>query len=158
MKKLLFLIIAAVLFSFTACRQTAEEIPEETTEMKLHVQIEDMTFTVTLNDNAAVNQLIEKLKEDPLTVEMSDYGNMEKVGALGFSLPADDTQMTTEPGDIVLYNGSNIVMFYGSNTWDYTRLGKIDDLTHWQEALGDGDITATFYLSSATSASHSLEK
>ena len=71
-------------------------------------------------------------------VQMSDYSGFEKVGPLGTSLPASNSQTTTQAGDIVLYNGNQIVIFYGSNSWSYTRLGHIDDLTGWEEALGSG--------------------
>ena len=70
----------------------------------------------------------------------------EKVGPLGRSLPASDSQTTTQAGDIVLYQSNQIVLFYGSNSWNYTRLGSIDDLTGWEDALGSGDVTVTLSL------------
>jgi len=82
----------------------------------------------------------------PINIQMSDYSGFEKVGSLGTSLPADDSQTTTHAGDIVLYNGNQIVIFYGSNSWSYTRLGKIDDLSGWEDALGSGDVMVTFSL------------
>ena len=86
------------------------------------------------------------LREAPVTLQLRDYAGFEKVGQLGTALPAEDSRITTRPGDIVLYQGDQIVMFYGSNSWSYTRLGYIDDLAGWEEALGDGDIEATFSL------------
>lgn len=77
---------------------------------------------------------------------MSDYSGFEKVGPLGRSLTTDNHQTTTSAGDIVLYSGDQIVMFYGSNSWSYTRIGKIDDLSGWEEALGSGSITAVFTI------------
>ncbi len=77
---------------------------------------------------------------------MDDYLGFEKVGSLGKSLTRSDKQTTTESGDIVLYSGNNIVIFYGSNSWSYTRFGKIDDLTDWENALGNGSVTVTFSL------------
>ncbi len=117
---------------------------KEETAMKLHVQIGDRSFAATLEDNAAVREWIEMMQKAPVTIEMRDYSGFEKVGALGKSLSADDRQTTTAPGDIVLYNGNQIVMFYGSNSWSYTRLGHIDDLTGWTDALGNNNITAVF--------------
>lgn len=114
--------------------------------MKLKVEVNGVAFSATLEESAAVDALMELMREDPLTIEMSDYSGFEKVGSLGESLPASDSQTTTHEGDIVLYNGSQIVIFYGSNSWSYTRLGHIDDLTGWEEALGSGDATATFSL------------
>lgn len=125
-----------------------ENPPEETenTEMKLNVQIGDNTFTATLEDNAAVDALTELLASGPLVIQMNDYAGFEKVGSLGTSLPSSNRQTTTQAGDIVLYQGNQIVIFYGSNSWSYTRLGRIDDLTGWTEALGSGDVTVTFSL------------
>ena len=112
--------------------------------MKMNVQIGNHTFTATLEDNAAVESFIEMMKDAPVTIHMSDYSGFEKVGPLGTSLPTSNSQTTTQTGDIVLYQGNQIVIFYGSNSWSYTRLGKIDNLTGWEEALGSGDITVTF--------------
>lgn len=100
-------------------------------------------FSATLNDNETARAFSEML---PLTLEMRDYSGFEKVGSLEKSLPTSNIQITTQSGDIVLYNGNQIVVFYGSNSWSYTRLGKIDDLTGWKEALGDGDVSVTFQI------------
>ena len=116
------------------------------TEMKMNVQIGDYTFTATLEDNKAVKELVDMMKDGPVTIAMDDYSGFEKVGSLGRSLTTSNSQTTTNAGDIVLYNGNNIVMFYGSNSWSYTRIGKIDDLTDWVKALGSGSITAVFTL------------
>ena len=117
---------------------------EDETGMKMNVQIGDYHFTATLERNHAVNELIEMMKEGPVTIEMSDYSGFEKVGPLGKGLTTDNHQTTTTEGDSVLYNGDQIVIFYGSNSWSYTRIGKIDDLTDWKTALGSGDVTAVF--------------
>ena len=117
---------------------------EDETEMKMNVQIGDYTFTATLEQNQAVNEFVEMMKEDPITIEMSDYSGFEKVGPLGKGLTTDNHQTTTTEGDIVLYSGDQIVIFYGSNSWSYTRIGKVDDLTNWKKALGSGDVTAVF--------------
>ena len=114
--------------------------------MKMTVQVGESTFTATLEDNAAVDALVAMMEHGPVTIQMSDYAGFEKVGALGASLPTNNSQTTTQAGDIVLYQGNQIVLFYGSNSWSYTRLGKIDDLTGWSEALGSGDVSVTFSL------------
>lgn len=118
----------------------------EETDMKLNVDVNGTTFTAALENNAAVDAFVEMMREAPVVIEMSDYSGFEKVGPLGTSLPASNSQTTTQAGDIVLYNSSQIVIFYGSNSWSYTRLGKIDDLTGWEEALGNGDVTVTFSI------------
>ena len=119
---------------------------EENAVMNMKVQVGDTIFSATLEENAAVSALVEMMRESPVVLQMSDYSGFEKVGPLGTSLPADNNQTTTHAGDIVLYNGNQIVIFYGSNSWSYTRLGHIDDLTGWEEALGNGDVTVTFSL------------
>ena len=113
---------------------------------KMNIQIGNAHFTATLEDNAAVRELIEMMRNKPITIKMNDYSGFEKVGSLGRSLPTDNHQTTTSAGDIVLYNGNQIVMFYGSNSWSYTRIGRIDDLSGWEKALGSGSITAVFSL------------
>ena len=117
---------------------------EDETEMKMNVQIGDYTFTATLEQNQAVSEFVEMMRESPVTIEMSDYSGFEKVGPLGKGLTTDNHQTTTAEGDIVLYSGNQIVIFYGPNSWSYTRIGKIDDLANWKKALGRGDITAVF--------------
>lgn len=122
------------------------QVEEENSEMQMNVQVGGSTFTATLEENEAVDALVEMMEQGPVTIQMSDYSGFEKVGPLGTSLPTSNQQTTTQAGDIVLYQGNQIVMFYGSNSWSYTRLGHIDDLTFWEEALGSGDVTVTFSL------------
>lgn len=123
-----------------------EEETEEVMTEKMTLQIGDSTFTAALESNAAVDALVEMMNDAPVTIQMSDYSGFEKVGSLGTSLPSDDSRTTTHAGDIVLYNGNQIVIFYGSNSWSYTRIGKVDDLAGWEDALGSGDVTVTFAL------------
>lgn len=122
------------------------ETMEEHSEMKMNVQVGGSTFTATLEENLAVNALVEMMERRPVTIQMRDYSGFEKVGPLGTNLPTSNSQSTTHAGDIVLYQGNQIVMFYGSNTWSYTRLGRIDNLTGWEKALGSGDVTVTLSL------------
>lgn len=119
---------------------------EENKVANMNVQVGDVVFSATLEENEAVSALVEMMRESPVVIQMSDYSGFEKVGPLGTSLPASNSQTTTQAGDIVLYNGNQIVIFYGSNSWSYTRLGHIDDLTGWEDALGSGDVTVIFSL------------
>ncbi len=146
-------VIAALGIAASGCsgntRQGAEPAQNETgreenTEMNMKVQVGSSTFTAALEDNEAAAALVEMMRREPVTIEMRDYSGFEKVGSLGTSLPSDNTQTTTHAGDIVLYQGNQVVIFYGSNSWSYTRLGRIDDLSGWEEALGSGDVTVTF--------------
>ncbi len=118
----------------------------EDVAMKMNIAVNDSSFTATLAENAAVDALVDWMEEGPITLELSDYAGFEKVGPLGRSLPASDSQTTTQAGDIVLYQSNQIVLFYGSNSWSYTQLGSIDDLTGWEDALGSGDVTVTLSL------------
>ena len=163
LKSLLFLLVVSI-FSLASCNSTQSttnetgsstnenqesenESNEDEIEMKLKLEIKDYEFDVTLEENDATHELVEMARNEPITINFEDYGGFEKVGPLGRSLTTDNTRITTKAGDIVLYQGNQIVMFYGSNTWSYTMLGHVDDLTYWEEALGDGDVMATFTLS-----------
>lgn len=92
----------------------------------LQIEIGDHTLLASFAETAAAAELMQKLEEGPLSVSVSNYGGWEKVGQLPFALPASDTRLDAQPGDIMLYTGSNIVLFYGENSWAYTRLGVID--------------------------------
>lgn len=118
---------------------------EETNESKINITIGDTVFTATLADNSSANALKEMLLQEPLIIDMHDYGNMEKVGPIGTSLPTNDEHITTGPGDIILYQGNSMVIYYDTNTWNFTCLGKIDNVTQAEllEAMGSGDVTAT---------------
>lgn len=123
--------------------------PTEDTTVDTHtfyLTVEGVTFPATFADNQGAEALADLLTDGPLTLSLEDYGGFEKVGSLGQSLPTSNTHITTQSGDIVLYQGKQIVLFYGSNAWSYTRLGQVTDLTGWQEALGHGDVTVTLSL------------
>ena len=110
------------------------------------LKIGEREVQVTWEDNASVEDL-KKLAASELTIKMSMYGGFEQVGPIGTSLPRADEQTVTEAGDIVLYAGSQIVVFYGSNSWAYTRLGRITDQStaDLAELLGRGDVTITLW-------------
>lgn len=111
-----------------------------------YLTVEGVTFSATFADNQGAETLADLLTDGPLTLSLEDYGGFEKVGSLGQSLPTSNTHITTQSGDIVLYQGNQIVLFYGSNSWSYTPLGQVTDLTGWQKALGHGDVTVTLSL------------
>lgn len=125
---------------------TNESNRENENKMQMNVKVGDRNFIATLKDNEAVDVLVEMLKETGITIKMSDYAGFEKVGVLETNLPTNNQQITTQPGDIMLYQGNQIVLFYGSNTWNYTQIGHINNLSGWQEALGNGDVTITLSL------------
>ena len=121
-------------------------------QTKVLLKVGGDTMTATLTDNEATRELMKLLEQDDITIRMSDYGGFEKVGALPQSLSTSNTQITTAPGDIMLYQGNQMVIFYGSNSWSYTRLGKIDGATesNLRQFLGNGDIVLTLSLESST--------
>lgn len=115
---------------------------------KINIWVNNTEMTATLSDNSSAEAFVEMLKKAPVTVEMSDYGNFEKVGSLGTTLPRNDEYITTEPGDIILYLGNSITIYYDVNSWDFTRLGKIDNITQSElkQILGGENVMAVFYL------------
>lgn len=117
---------------------------------KIQITIDGKTLPVVLEKNEATKALVAALQDAPITYIASDYGGFEKVGPLGRSLPTNNSQITTQAGDVILYSGNQIVLFYGSNSWSYTRLGKIDfssmaELKTFLKA-GEGDINVTLSL------------
>ena len=121
--KQIVLILAVTLLAI--CSKDSEMMAQTMTQ-KLYITIDGKTLSVELVDNAATQTLVAALQEGDITYEAHDYGGFEKVGALGRSLPTNDTQTTTQAGDVILYSGNQIVLFYGSNSWSYTRLGRME--------------------------------
>jgi hypothetical protein len=123
---------------------------------KLYITIDGVTQSATLVDNAATRELVTRLQAAPITVTLNSSGGFEIWGPLGFALPTSNEQVNAQPGDIVLYNGSNICLFYGSNSWSYTRLGHIDDLTQSELRTflkaGESNISVTLSLTAGTAA------
>ena len=124
--------------------QTTKE--DETANMKLTLKIDDTEVDVTWTDNDSVRAL-KNLAKDGLTINMSKYGGFEQVGSIGSTLLSADTRITTNPGDIVLYSSNQIVLFYDSNTWSYTKLGHINlSKSELTDLLGDEDVVITLNL------------
>ncbi len=125
-----------------------ESTQQEETEMKMKVQVGDTVFTATLAENSSVDALKKLMADGSLTLNMSDYANMEKGADLGVTLPQNNEQMNTQAGDIILYQGRTFVIYYDTNSWSLTPIGKIDnmDAEELREALGTGDVTVTLSL------------
>ena len=134
-----------VILSLIACTAVSGD---DSMDNLVKVKINDEIFDVELENNSATEELIKELKKENITVNASEYGGFEKVGDLGFSLPTSDENIGTNPGDIVLYQGDKISLFYGSHSWSYTKLGRIDnvDPDQLREILGSGDVTLEFGL------------
>ena len=152
--RLLLFLLTLLCCSCSEEGQAVAETPSNAGDMRINITINGKTLPVVLVDNSATKRLVELLKEGPVTYEAEDYGGFEKVGALGFSLPTSNTQITTEAGDVILYNGNHIVLFYGSNSWSYTRLGRIQysSLQELKDFLhaGEGDITVRLSAENTT--------
>ena len=125
--------------------QSVEQTEQTVQTSALQMTIGDTPVSVDWEDNESVEALKDLCSNQPLTIQMSMYGGFEQVGSIGADLPQNDMQTTTSSGDIVLYSGDQIVVFYGSNTWAYTRLGHITDKTQSElkELLSNGNITIT---------------
>ena len=168
MKKRLIFLIAITLIALSSCaksnstptpttdepsstittpsgdNQTTKE--DESANMKLTLKIDGIEVEVLWLDNESVKAL-KNLAKDGLTINMSKYGGFEQVGSIGSTLPSVDTRITTNPGDIVLYSSNQIVLFYDSNTWSYTKLGHINlSKSELTDLLGDEDVVITLSL------------
>ena len=163
MKRLFAFLMTVFLLASTACangnsKETISSDKGELSNMKISIQITSDSgnhkLTATLADNSSATAFYQLLKKGPLTVDMHDYGSFEKVGSLGTSLPRNDTQITTTAGDIILYQGNQITIYYDTNRWNFTRLGKVVSTSstttitqaELKKILGKGDVTAVFEI------------
>lgn len=112
----------------------------------LYIQVGDTTFTAVLEDNPSAEALVALLEEGPVTLEAENYGGFEKLGALPEALPQNDAHLTAGSGDVMLYRGDSVVLFYGSNTWSYTKLARITDTDGLKDALSGGETSFTLSL------------
>lgn len=146
------ILLAAMLFA--CCSSEENKVIAQTMTLKMFITIDGVTKTATMVDNSATQTLVAKLQSAPINVTLNSSGGFEIWGALGFSLPTSNEQVNAQPGDIVLYNGSNICMFYGTNSWRYTRLGHIDGLSESELRTflhaGESNIGVTLSLSNTT--------
>ena len=115
----------------------------------IYIKVNNNVLSIELEENSATRKLKEQPKNGDIIVNAHEYGGFEKVGDLGFSLPKEDSNITTSAGDIVLYQGNQISVFYNSNSWSYTKLGKVNNVSsnELKGILGNGDVTITFTLS-----------
>ncbi|MCQ2514081.1 MAG: hypothetical protein MJ089_03160 [Ruminococcus sp.] len=101
----------------------------EFAESSIQIQVGNDTLNIILEDNESANALKKLVSEKKIVMSASNYGGFEKVCTLGATLPKNDAYITTSAGDVCLYNGDKIVIFYGSNSWEYTKLGRIQNKT-----------------------------
>ena len=145
-----------ILLASTACangsKGTKSSNKGELSDMKISIQITSDSgshkLSATLADNSSAAAFYELLKKGAVAIKMRDYGSFEKVGPLGTTLPRNDTQITTTAGDLILYQGNQITIYYDTNSWNFTRLGKVDGVTQAElkKILGKGDVSAVFEI------------
>ena len=134
-----------------------QTIQTSNTMTQLYITIGGVTKTATLVNNSSTEALVAQLQKGYITYEAHDYGNFEKVGALGYTFPENNEQINTEPGDLILYQGSNLCIYYDTNSWNFTRIGKLDNMTQadiktWVNA-GGGNVSVTLSVSEPTGIS-----
>ncbi len=144
MKRLIIMALAAMTLGSNA-------------QQKLYLTIGGVTKTATLVSNSSTEALVAQLQQGNITYEAHDYGNFEKVGALGYTFPENNEQINTVPGDLILYQGSNLCIYYDTNSWNFTRIGKLDNMTQadikaWVNAGGD-NVSVTLSISEPTGIS-----
>ena len=144
MKRLIIMALAAMTLGANA-------------QQKLYLTIGGVTKTATLVSNSSTEALVAQLQHGNITYEAHDYGNFEKVGALGYTFPENNEQINTVPGDLILYQGSNLCIYYDTNSWNITRIGKLDGMTQaeiktWVNA-GGGNVSVTLSISEPTGIS-----
>ena len=126
-------------------------------QQKLYLTIGGVTKTATLVSNSSTEALVAQLQQDDITYEAHDYGSFEKVGPLGYTFPENNEQINTVPGDLILYQGSNLCIYYDTNSWNFTRIGKLDKMTQadiktWVNA-GGSNVSVTLSVSEPTGIS-----
>lgn len=126
--------------------QQSTEAESSGKEPALKITVGDYELLATFEENSSAEEFKQLLTEGPVTIEMEDYGGFEKVAPLGTTLTRNDEQITTEPGDVILYQGNQITIYYDTNSWSFTRLARIDDPADLKEKLGDGSVQVTFSL------------
>ncbi len=140
----LFAFCFAIISAFGGTKEICEK--EDSTTMKDRIKLivnNGKIFTAKLENNSSARALKEILEKGDISIQMQDYANMEKVGPIGKTLPGNDTQTTTAPGDLILYQGKYFVIYYAPNSWNFTRLGKIENINEneLKSALGEGNAT-----------------
>lgn len=141
-------LVLAVLLATLLCCPLSVLAEANNASVEVNIQVGDHLLSATLAENSTTEALIALLQEGPITIDMHDYASMEKVGDLPAILPRNDESINAEAGDLILYQGKSFVIYYDTNTWSLTRIGKIDDMTQQalKDILGSGDVTVMLSL------------
>ena len=143
MKKFILVMVGLCLFINKPIYR--KNIKKKESEAML-LEFNGYTFEVELENNTSAKALKEYVSKEKRTLSLDDYGNFEKVGDLGITLPRNDETITTKEGDLILYLGNKLCLYYNQNTWDFTKLGHIKDTTHLKEVLGKGSVQVTLLM------------
>ena len=152
MKKRILFVLLLILVFMVGCTSPSEgeQSNVDLEVSQIYITVNENKLEVTLAKNESVAALIELLKEGDIVYTADDYGGFEKVGNIGHSLPRKDTQIKTEAGDVILYQGNQICIFVGSNSWSYTRIGKINGYSAQELktllGAGEGKVQVTISL------------
>ena len=149
MKRLILMALTAIVLGANA-------------QQKLYLTIGGVTKTATMVSNSSTEALVAQLQQGNITYEAHDYGNFEKVGPLGYTFPENNEQINTVPGDLILYQGSNLCIYYDTNSWNFTRIGKLDNMTQadiktWVNAGGD-NVTVTLSITDKADEASSISQ
>lgn len=162
MKRLvLHIYIMFMALTAMACQSNeVEATPSDNSANTMNITINGKTVSCQLVENSSTRALLAQLEKGNITYEADDYGNFEKVGYIGFNLPQNNESITTTVGDVILYQGNNICLYYGTNSWTFTRLGKIegmskDELKTFLNA-GEGSVKVTLSAATATRIKQTL--
>lgn len=140
MKKIILFILLGIMGFFLFINFNEDK------EKKMRLEVNEYTFEIELENNTSAKAFKEYVSKEKRILSLDDYGNFEKVGDLGTTLPRNDKTLTTKEGDIILYLGNKLCLYYNQNTWDFTKLGHIKATTHLKEALGKGRVIVTLYM------------
>lgn len=146
MKRIFTLLCCLMVAWLSTAQASADALPKEAIQM--YLQIGDRVLTVEMVENTSVQALLALLADGPVTLEMEDYAGMEKGASLPKALPQNNEPMDTEPGDVILYQERTFVIYYSTNAWSLTPLGKVQEVTEEElrALLGDGDVLVTLSL------------
>ena len=146
MKKYILLVLVIVGLCLFINKPIYRKNIKKTESEAMFLEVNEYTFEVELENNTSAKALKEYVSKEKRTLSLDDYGNFEKVGDLGITLPRNDETITTKEGDLILYLGNKLCLYYNQNTWDFTKLGHIKDTTHLKEVLGKGSVQVTLLM------------
>ena len=146
MKKFILLILVIVGLCLFINKPNYQKNKKKEESEAMLLEVNGYTFEVELENNTSAKALREYVSKEKRTLSLDDYGNFEKVGDLGITLPRNDETITTKEGDLILYLGNKLCLYYNQNTWDFTKLGHIKDTTHLKEVLGKGSVQVTLLM------------